>query len=139
MTIVESKRKSCLQKHAQSHSSCYKSVCTNTPKRMNAFSDFPMPDSAPLYPTHNQVTNTYNEVQTIRCQLSRSYHESNTINDASMADSTYQILEYLHAYSDKFHLKDYIRFNTKVTQITKVLPIALVSRLKLYHHSMNNT
>jgi len=37
------------------NSGCYKSLTTNTPKRLTAFDSFAMPDSFPTFPHHSQI------------------------------------------------------------------------------------
>lgn len=61
-----------------SHSSVCETTHLISSKTLSSFSDFPMPDSYPDYPSHEQV------------------------------------LAYFESYCDKFGLREYIRFNTRV-------------------------
>jgi len=65
----------------------HSSVCSTThiisSKKLSEFSDFPMPEDYPDYPSHEQV------------------------------------LQYFESYADRFNLRDYICFNTKVDTVKK--------------------
>lgn len=69
---------------SESHSSVCSTTHIISSKKLSEFSDFPMPDSYPDYPSHQQV------------------------------------LAYFEAYADRFNLKEYIRFNSRVVKANKL-------------------
>lgn len=67
----------------ESHSSVCSTTHIISSKSLSEFSDFPMPDDYPDYPSHQQV------------------------------------LSYFESYADKYDLRSYIRFNSKVSKVEK--------------------
>lgn len=72
-------------------SSIYQSLHINTSKKMTAFSDFPMPDSYPIYPSHEQILHYLEEYVTHFQLKDNIIFNTSIIEVESNSDAYYQV------------------------------------------------